>query len=123
MSGKQPARASTKYSPEADAAKTVPLTLREEDVLELAAQGKRSDEIALLLGASKRTIEKHLQNIFEKLRVETRGSAIQVYWERAIETLTLAVKELTRIKEEQVQTIAELRRLAQRPPENPSDPA
>lgn len=117
MSGKKLARASTKYSPEADIATTAALTVREEQVLKWTARGKRSDEIAAILSASPRTIEKHLQNIFEKLKVETRGSAIQVYYERALEELTRTITEQAGIMEEQRRIIAELQhRLSGKPP-------
>jgi DNA-binding CsgD family transcriptional regulator len=53
----------------------LPLTLREREVLALLAAGKSNPEIATLLGISPRTVQKHLEHIFEKLGVETRISA------------------------------------------------
>jgi DNA-binding CsgD family transcriptional regulator len=52
-----------------------PLTPRERDVLEWVAAGKTSRDIAAILGAKPRTIEKHLERIYEKLGVETRTAA------------------------------------------------
>ncbi|MFA6498438.1 MAG: helix-turn-helix transcriptional regulator [Desulfurivibrionaceae bacterium] len=51
------------------------LTGRESEVLRWLAKGKTNGEIATILGMSKRTAEKHLEHIFTKLGVETRGAA------------------------------------------------
>ena len=59
---------------EAIAAKT-PLTPREREVLALVAAGKSNGDIAFLLSISARTVQKHLERIFEKLGVETRTAA------------------------------------------------
>jgi hypothetical protein len=39
------------------------------------SEGKRDREIAIILGLSSRTVEKHVCHIFEKLKVETRTAA------------------------------------------------
>ena len=52
-----------------------PLTQREQDVLQLLADGKRNKEIAVTLNLSENTIETHLKAIFKKLRVRTRVEA------------------------------------------------
>jgi DNA-binding NarL/FixJ family response regulator len=57
-------------------AKTFNLTLREAEVLHWLAAGKTTKDIADILGMSPRTVDKHLQHIFEKLGVETRTSAV-----------------------------------------------
>ena len=54
------------------------LTLRESEVLYWVSEGKSSPEIGVLLGASPRTIEKHLGNLYAKLGVENRASAIRL---------------------------------------------
>jgi DNA-binding CsgD family transcriptional regulator len=51
------------------------LSCREAEVLIWLSKGKTNVEIAIILGMSKRTAEKHLQNIFAKLGVETRAAA------------------------------------------------
>lgn len=51
------------------------LTHRENEVLSWLSEGKRDAEIATILGASVRTIHKHVQRIFVKLGVETRTAA------------------------------------------------
>ena len=51
------------------------LTDREAEVLLWVAQGKTNAEIAAILGAAENTVKKHLQNIFEKLGIESRNAA------------------------------------------------
>ena len=51
------------------------LTLREAEVLYWVTQGKTSKDIGEILGSSPRTVNKHLEHIFEKLGVETRTAA------------------------------------------------
>ena len=53
----------------------LPLTGREREVLARVAAGKTNAEIALLLSISPRTVQKHLEHIFDKLGVETRTAA------------------------------------------------
>ena len=52
---------------------TTPLTDREEQVRSRVSQGLSSDEIAAELGISKRTVEAHLRNVFQKLSVTRRN--------------------------------------------------
>ena len=51
------------------------LTARELEVLRLVAAGKTNREIASALVISERTVARHLQNIFAKLRVSSRTAA------------------------------------------------
>lgn len=55
---------------------STPLTLREREVLDWLAGGKTNRDIASILGASVRTVEKHLERVYEKLGVETRVAAV-----------------------------------------------
>lgn len=50
------------------------LTAREEQVLELVAEGKSNEEIAATLVLSVRTVERHLSNIYVKLRVTGKSA-------------------------------------------------
>jgi DNA-binding CsgD family transcriptional regulator len=43
--------------------------------MQWVSEGKRDREIAIILGLSSRTVEKHIGHIFEKLKVETRTAA------------------------------------------------
>ena len=54
------------------------LTPREAEVLAWLAKGKTNRDIADILGMSPRTVNKHLEHIFEKLGVETRAAAAAI---------------------------------------------
>ena len=56
-------------------APVAPLTAREAEVLSWLAKGKTNRDIGDILGLSPRTVNKHLEHIFEKLGVETRTAA------------------------------------------------
>ncbi len=49
------------------------LTRRELEIARLVAETKRNAEIAQDLHLSERTVENHLQNIFRKLEIRSRG--------------------------------------------------
>ena len=51
------------------------LTIRESEVLYWVTKGKTSRDIGDILGASPRTVNKHLEHVFVKLGVETRTAA------------------------------------------------
>ncbi|MEW6133135.1 MAG: response regulator transcription factor [Pseudomonadota bacterium] len=51
------------------------LTLREAEVLYWVSKGKTNKDIGEILGTSPRTVNKHLEHVFEKLGVETRTAA------------------------------------------------
>jgi DNA-binding CsgD family transcriptional regulator len=53
-------------------ASSLPLTGREREIVVLVAAGKTNAEIGILLQVSARTVQKHLENMFRKLGVETR---------------------------------------------------
>lgn len=52
------------------------LTAREQQVLELVAQGLANDEIASRLGIAAKTVRNQVSAIFDKLQVSTRAQAI-----------------------------------------------
>jgi len=54
------------------------LTGREAEVLLWIARGKSNKDISTVLGISPRTVNKHLEQVFEKLGVENRASAAAV---------------------------------------------
>jgi DNA-binding CsgD family transcriptional regulator len=57
------------------------LTPREAEVLSWVAQGKTNREVGIILGASARTVQKHLEHIFQKIGVESRTAAILRAWQ------------------------------------------
>jgi DNA-binding NarL/FixJ family response regulator len=60
------------------------LTPRAAEALLWLAQGKTNADIATILGVTESTVKKHVQEMFEKLGVETRGAATI----RALEVLS-----------------------------------
>ena len=63
------------------------LTPRETEVLSWLAKGKTNRDIGDILGMSHRTVNKHLEHIFEKLGVETRSAAAalaRLQWVRSL---------------------------------------
>ena len=58
--------------------RTIVLTVREQEVLNLVAQGCSSKSIADQLGLSLRTVENHRQNIMKKLNIHS-APALAVY--------------------------------------------
>ena len=63
------------------------LTPRATETLLWLAQGKTNSDIATILGITESTVKKHVQEIFEKLGIETRGAATV----RALELLNSPV--------------------------------
>jgi len=53
------------------------LTPREAEVLFWVSEGKTNAEIGMILDSAKRTVEKHVEHILEKLGVENRAAAIR----------------------------------------------
>lgn len=60
------------------------LTNREQQVLQLIADGMRNKQIAATLGISEETVHTHLKNTFEKLGVNDRTHALTVAIRRGI---------------------------------------
>jgi CheY-like chemotaxis protein/DNA-binding CsgD family transcriptional regulator len=58
------------------------LTPKEAEILMWIARGKTNREVGEILGSSPRTVNKHLEHIFEKLSVVTRAAAVAVALER-----------------------------------------
>jgi len=54
------------------------LTAREAEVLRWISEGKSNHDIGVILGASTRTICKHVEHIFSKLNVENRTTAAAI---------------------------------------------
>lgn len=59
-----------------EAARQFGLTQREYEVLCRLAEGKSNAEIGESIGAATRTVDKHVEHIFDKLAVKTRTAAV-----------------------------------------------
>lgn len=55
----------------------VQLTVREQEILSLLADGKRHEEIASALYISMPTVRFHIKNIYHKLGAHNKVSALQ----------------------------------------------
>src|SRR5437870_684036 len=64
------------------------LTPRETEIGHWIAGGKTNPEIAIILQANRRTVEKHMERILEKLGVENRVAAAVLIAGAARESLT-----------------------------------
>jgi DNA-binding NarL/FixJ family response regulator len=54
------------------------LTYREIDILKQLAKGKTNNEIAVIINIREYTVKSHIQNIFNKMRVDNRTEAVIV---------------------------------------------
>jgi DNA-binding NarL/FixJ family response regulator len=77
-----------------DAADSYDITGRELAVLRLLADGRTSGAIGKALGCSARTVEKHLEHLYRKLRVSDRISAVRVAEADGLVTAVLPVPRL-----------------------------
>jgi DNA-binding NarL/FixJ family response regulator len=66
------------------------LTPRATEALLWLAQGKTNSDIATILGITESTVKKHVQEMFDKLGVETRGAATV----RALELLNSPARQV-----------------------------
>lgn len=73
-------------APQSAALEPLRLTRREAEVLHWVAQGKTDGEIGLILDISPRTVQKHLEQIYQKLGVENRTAAAARAYEVASAT-------------------------------------
>ncbi len=82
MSGSIARRVVASFSNFEDRADIQSLTEREKEILEQLAKGRMNKEVAHELGISIGTVRKHIQNIYEKLHVNTRVEAVNIYLKR-----------------------------------------
>jgi DNA-binding NarL/FixJ family response regulator len=54
------------------------LTWREQETVELVAEGLTNRAIALRMGVSVRTVEGHLNHVFAKLGIESRTELVRL---------------------------------------------
>jgi DNA-binding CsgD family transcriptional regulator len=57
------------------------LTAREAQVLSWVAQGKTNREVGMILDCSPRTVQKHLEHVFQKIGTESRTAAVLKAWQ------------------------------------------
>ena len=60
------------------------LTSREEEVLQLVAEGRRTKEISASLGLSPRTVDHHIETVMKKLNLHSRAELISFAIRRGI---------------------------------------
>lgn len=65
------------HLPSGDEALKAVLTRRQREIMEWISEGKTSAETAIILDISPRTVEKHLEAVFQRLGVENRISAVR----------------------------------------------
>ena len=63
--------------PEVQESRSIRLTKRELEVLSLVIEGRSSKDVADALYVSKRTVDFHLANIYDKLQVSNRVQAFR----------------------------------------------
>lgn len=64
-------------SADSDEAVNAVLTKRQREIMDWIAEGKTSAEAAIILDISPRTVEKHLEAVFQRLGVENRIAAVR----------------------------------------------
>ena len=72
-----------KSTKSADSIRFASLTLREEQILELVAQGLRNKEVGEKLDISEKTVKHYMTNILQKLQVRNRVEAAMVVQRRS----------------------------------------
>ena len=82
--GAEPDRARTASLVHGQPRPAHPLTVRELEVLRLAATGKTNRAIAAELGLSDKTVERHLSNLFTKIGVSSRSAATAYAYEHKL---------------------------------------
>ncbi|HQT81895.1 MAG: DNA-binding response regulator [Ferrovum sp. 37-45-19] len=54
------------------------ITLKESEVLYWLVKGKTNKEISIILGSSHRTVDKHVEHLFDKIQAENRNAIINI---------------------------------------------
>ena len=61
-----------------EALRSLGLTNRQTEILSWIAQGETNPEIGLILGVSPRTVQKHIEHLYQRLGIETRAAAVAI---------------------------------------------
>jgi DNA-binding NarL/FixJ family response regulator len=75
------------------ATRDVALTPREQEILQLMAEGMGSKEIAQMLVISPKTVSSHIQSVIGKLGVHSRAEAVATAYREGLVTLLVAASE------------------------------
>jgi DNA-binding NarL/FixJ family response regulator len=59
------------------------LSVQEQRVLALVAEGRTNKEIAAVLQLSHKTVKNYLSNMFQKLRISRRAQAVALFYKRS----------------------------------------
>jgi len=91
--GKRPAAPSkdVEYDDESSYKPAERLTVREEELLSFVAVRQTNSEIAKRERITLKTVEKHIENIYRKIPVNSRADAVAWYWMRRYEALLKSV--------------------------------
>ena len=73
------------YDPDAQGKPREGLTVREEQILALVALNRSDQEISNATGIKVKTVKKHLENIYPKIKANTRASAAIWFLRRQLE--------------------------------------
>jgi DNA-binding CsgD family transcriptional regulator len=82
--GPKIAASGVKYDDETSYKPLEPLTVREEEMLSFVADDQPNEEIAKRENIARSTVDKHIENIFKKIPVNSRASAAIWYWKRRL---------------------------------------
>ena len=86
------AHKSVKYDDESSYKPAERLTVREEEMLSFVAVRQSNAEIAKREKITEKTVEKHIENIYRKIPVNSRADAVAWYWMRRYEALLKQVR-------------------------------
>ncbi|WP_259232170.1 helix-turn-helix domain-containing protein [Aeromonas hydrophila] len=78
----------------------VPLSLRELEVCQWAAEGKQVSDIAQILGITPRTVTFHLERITEKLGASSKSQAISLALKQGLVRLNIDAAHVRNIDDE-----------------------
>jgi DNA-binding CsgD family transcriptional regulator len=90
--GPAPAPKGVKYDDEGSYKPAERLTVREEELLSFVAVRQSNGEIAEREKITLKTVEKHIENIYRKIPVNSRADAVAWYWMRRYEALEKSVR-------------------------------
>jgi DNA-binding NarL/FixJ family response regulator len=79
------------------------LSVREMEILLLAARGLSNHQIASRIGLSESTVKRHLSNAYEKMNVHSRGAATR----KALSENWITIRDVTQEDEEGADSLGE----------------